>query len=60
MSLVKIQRRAKNRMKLTTGDFAGKKIGAVRFALTYYSNLLLGFSLAIAGVIGGRVKNGQA
>jgi hypothetical protein len=54
MSIVKIQRKAKNRMKLTTGEFAGKKIGAVRFALTYYPNLLLGFSLAIAGVVGGR------
>lgn len=49
MKLAKIQRRAKNRMKSSTTDFADRQISSARFFASYYSNFLLGFGISLIG-----------
>lgn len=49
MKLVKIQRRARNRMKASTSMLAEDDIGVARFVATYYSNFALGLGVALLG-----------
>lgn len=49
MNAVKIQKKAKSRMKASTSSFADEEIGAVRFFASYYSNFLIGLGVAFLG-----------
>ena len=54
MNWVKIQRRARSRMKDCTGSFSEDRIGAARFVATYYSNFLIGMGASVLGSRGGK------